>query len=373
MRFPPSILVLFAAILPCPALACSICGTMSKRVSLAQEFLQADAVAYGHLANPKLDGKAGTGTTEFHVDRVIKDHPAYHREKMVLLSRYLPVLDPKSPPRYVMFFHAPAKTKEPYNGRQISNPAVLDFVAALAKERDDPLAMLRFAGKHLDHPDPQIAEEAFLAFARADDKSVDRVAKNLSAPMLRKLVKTPDLEPERLGMYAYLLGACGDGSDVELLRSLLKNNAPRYFRAYEGILAGYISLRPGDGWSFVQETLQSEKNDFVLRYAVLRTMRFFYNASPDQYGKQVLAGEALAVSHPDIADVAIQDLIQWKRWDHTRAILANFDRPTHKSPLLRNGIVRYALACPLPEAKTFVDRVRRQDPKLVQQIEEELK
>ena len=48
MRFSPSILVLFAAILPCPALACSICGTMSKRVSLAQEFLQADAVAYGH-------------------------------------------------------------------------------------------------------------------------------------------------------------------------------------------------------------------------------------------------------------------------------------------------------------------------------------
>ena len=371
MRF--NFIAALLLLLPCPALACSLCGSMSKRVSLAQEFELASVVVYGHLANPKLDVKTGGGTTEFHFDKVIKDDPGFPREKMVLLSRYLPILDPKNKEQYVMFFRIPAKTTQPYTGRQLSSPAVLEFVGQLSKFRDDQAGALRFAAKHLDDADPQIAEEAFLVFAKADDKIIGQIAKGLPAPMLRKLVKTPDLEPERLSMYAYLLGACGNADDLELLRSLLKNPAPRYFRAYEGILAGYITMRPKEGWAFAHETLKSDKNDFVLRYAVLRTMRFFYNANADDCTAQVMLGESLALGHPDIADVAIQDLLRWKRWEHTKAIVACYDKASHKSPILKTGIVRYALACPQPEAKALVERVQKQDPELIKYLREELK
>lgn len=367
------VLLLLLALLPCPTLACSLCGTTSRRISLVQEFEQAQVVVYGHLANPKLDFKTGSGTTEFHCDTIIKDDSAFPRQKMIVLSRYLPVLDPKDSPRYLMFFRVPAKNLEPYNGRQISAPAILDFVAGLSRYRDNPSEMLRFAAKHLDSADPQIAEEAFLMFAKADDKVIGQVAKQLPASMLRKLVKTPDLEPERLSMFAYLLGACGNADDVELLRSLLKNPAPRYFRAYEGILAGYITMRPQEGWAFAHDALKNDKNKFVLRYAVLRTMRFFYNAHPDETAAQVLHGEGLAIAHTDISDVAIQDLIRWKRWEHTKLIVSCYDKSSHKSPIVKNSIVRYALACPQPEARALVERVRRQDPELVRYLEEELK
>jgi hypothetical protein len=292
---------------------------------------------------------------------------------MILLSRYLPTLDPKDAPRYVMFFRVPAKTIEPYNGRQISTPGVLNFVARLQTYRDNPKEMLRFAAKHLDDADPQIAEEAFLLFAKADDKLIGQVSRSLSAQMLRKLVKTPDLEPERLSMYAYLLGACGDKSDVELLRSLLNNPAPRFFRAYEGILAGYIMLQPKEGWAFAHETMKDAKSSFVLRYAIQRTMRFFFNASPEENAANVMLGEGLALAHPDVADVAIQDLTRWKRWDHTKLIVSCYDKASHKSPLLKNSLVRYALACPQPEAKALVERVRRENPDLIKYLQEELK
>lgn len=361
-----------------PTPACSLCGNMSRNNSLAYEFEQAQVIVYGHLANPKLTTKSGGGTTEFFVDHIIKDDPAFPRQKMLLLSRYLPILDAKSPPKYVMFFRMSARSAgegppQPYWGKEIANPAVLEFVADLQRQRSDPAKMLVHAAKNFDHADPIIADEAFMVFAKADDKLIAQSAKKLDPKKLRKLVKDPDLEPERLSMFAYLLGACGNDDDAELLRSLLKNPQPRHYKSFEGILAGYITMRPKEGWAFVQETLKNTKQSFMLRYAALRTMRFFYNAKPQDTGPQVLQGLGLAITQFDLADIAIQDLCKWKRWEHTKLIVSCWDKSSHQSAIVKQSIVRYALACPLPEARALLERARRQDPELVRHLEAELK
>ena len=356
-----------------PTPACSLCGKMSRNFSLAYEFEQAQVIVYGHLANPKLTTKSGGGTTEFFVEQIIKDDPAFPRQKMLLLSRYLPILDAKSPPKYVMFFRSPKQSLEPYWGKEIANPAVLEFVAELQRQRSDPEKMLLHAAKHFDHADPIIADEAFMVFAKADDKLIAQSAKKLDPKKLRKLVKDPDLEPERLSMFAYLLGACGNDDDVELLRSLLKNPMARHCKSFEGILAGYITMRPRDGWAFVQDTLKNDKQSFLLRYAALRTMRFFYNAKPQETGPQVLQGLGVAITHYDLADIAIQDLRKWKRWEHTKLIVSCWDKSSHQSAIVKQSIVHYALACPQPEARALLERVRRQDPELVRHLEAELK
>src|ERR1035438_8538836 len=96
------ILILIVMALPSPALACDLCIGASRRISLAQEYEQAQVVVYGHIANPQLNFKTGGGTTEFHFDKIIKDDAAFPRQKMVMLSRYLPILDTKQTPQYVM-------------------------------------------------------------------------------------------------------------------------------------------------------------------------------------------------------------------------------------------------------------------------------
>ena len=82
---------------------------------------------------------------------------------------------------------------------------------------------------------------------------------------------------------------------------------------------------------------------------------------------------SLAISHADIADVAIEDLRKWKRWDHAKLIVSCWDKASHQSDITRQSIVRYALACPSPDARAFLDRACRQDPQLVKDIEAELK
>jgi hypothetical protein len=74
----------------------------------------------------------------------------------------------------------------------------------------------------------------------------------------------------------------------------------------------------------------------------------------------------------ELADVAVGDLTRWKLWDHTKLILAQYGKPSHSAPIVRNALLRYALLCPQPEAKAFVDRLRQQEPKLVRELEEDL-
>lgn len=369
MRKPFVAIALAWMLAAASAPACSLCGNVSRNSSLAFEFDQARVIVYGHLANSKQTDQLGNGTTEFHFDKIVKPDAAFEFKKMVTIARYLPIVDPKTPPKYVMFFRAGKQGHEIYYGKEVANPAVIEFVAELQRLRTDPAQRLIRAAKHLDHADPLIADEAFMIFAKADDKLIAQHAGKLDPAPLRRLVKNADLEPERLSMFAYLLGACGNGDDAELLRSLLKNPGSREFRSYEGILAGYMTIRPKEGWALAQETLKTEKQSFLARFAAMRTMRFFYNANPKEHGPKVLDALVLAIGQAEIADIAIEDLRKWQRWEHTKLVLSCWDKKSHRSAITQQSLVRYAIACPLPEARTFLDRVRRQDPELVREME----
>ena len=80
---------------------------------------------------------------------------------------------------------------------------------------------------------------------------------------------------DRLGLYAFLLGACGGADDAALLRSLLQNPSERVLPAFDGLLGGYIHLRPQEGWDLALETLRDEKQPFPVRFAALRMLRFY--------------------------------------------------------------------------------------------------
>jgi hypothetical protein len=102
-------------------------------------------------------------------------------------------------------------------------------------------------------------------------------------------------------------------------------------------------------------------------------MRFYYNAKPEEMGPRVLNAMSLAIGQADMADLAIEDLRKWKRWEHTKQIVACWELKNYQTPLIRQSIVRYSLACPQPAARELVERARRQDPELVRDLEQELK
>ena len=61
----------------------------------------------------------------------------------------------------------------------------------------------------------------------------------------------------------------------------------------------------------------------------------------------------------DIADLAIEDLRKWSRWEVAERILALSGKKSHDIPIVRRSILRYALSCPNQKAMAFVEEQRK--------------
>ena len=68
---------------------------------------------------------------------------------------------------------------------------------------------LLFFFKYLEHADKEVANDAFMEFVKATDLEIGAVAKKLPPDKLRRLAQGPETPPERIGLYSFLLGACG--------------------------------------------------------------------------------------------------------------------------------------------------------------------
>ncbi len=351
-----------------PARACSLCGPAADQTTLREDAQSAKLVLYGTLHDPRLDGPA----TDLHIEQVIKSHAVLAGRTVVTLPRYVPV-DPQNPPQFLVFCDITRGQPDPFRGSSVRSPAVGDYLkGALAIDPSDRAKLLAYYVRFLDHADPDIASDAYREFAKTGDADLTRAARSLDPARLRALLTDPRTPPERLSLFAYLLGACGTAADADLLARLLRQPEERWQRALGGLLAGYTQLRPDDGWRLMLTILGDAQRPFPQRYAALGAVRFFYRSQPTALRGHVLRALAVLLPQGDIVDAVTEDLRHWQEWGLTEQVLAQYGRPGHDAPLVRRAIVRYALCCPRPEARRFVDRLRQQDAALVRDVEESL-
>src|SRR5262245_5151331 len=100
---------------PTAATACPFCGAQGQ--TLTMDVNQASMVLYGTLANAKLDpnNDFGQGTTELHIEAVIKKHEILGDKKMVLLPRYVPT-DKNGKAPFLIFCDVFKGKIDPYRG-----------------------------------------------------------------------------------------------------------------------------------------------------------------------------------------------------------------------------------------------------------------
>jgi hypothetical protein len=370
----PILALAVAVHLATPAPACTFCGPSARtQPTLRVRYAEAKLVAFGRLANPRFDPRTEAGTTEFHVGTVLKDDPARGGRTVLVVPRYLPVIG-DTPTDYLLVCGVAGGQLDPSYGLP-STPAVAAYLKAVAAlDASDPAGLLGFSFGHLDSPDPAVAEDAFREFARAADGDILKAGRQYDPARLRRLIADPNTPADRLGVFAFLLGACGTAADADFLAAMLKPNPPgeRASAAFGGLLAGYVLLAPKAGWAFAAEVLADPDRGYADRLSALGTVRYFQAARAADCKAEVLRCCAALLPHGDLADQAVEDLRRWGYWDLTAEVLAQFGKPTHSAPIVRRAIVRYALTCPADEAKAFAARLRQTDPKLVKDVEEML-
>src|SRR5439155_10461005 len=133
----------------------------------------------------------------------------------------------------------------------------------------------------------------------------------------------------------------------KFLRDLLEDSQRQYTSGIDGILAGYVMLQPKEGWTYLTDIIKDSKKDFLLRYAALRAVRFFHDFRSDVIAaNDVVAAITMLLKQKDIADLAIEDLRKWERWDIADQVLDLYAQASHDVPIIRRSIIKYALTCP---------------------------
>jgi hypothetical protein len=155
---------------------------------------------------------------------------------------------------------------------------------------------------------------------------------------------------------------------------MLDDPQKRVSTGVDGILAGCTMLQPKMGLDYIQSILKDPAKEFMLRYAALRALRFFWDSRPDLIDKKELVqGVYQLLDQSDIADLAIEDLRKWSRWENCDRVLELQNKKSHDIPIIRRAILRFALCCPDKKAMAFVEQARKRDPEMVKDTEELLK
>jgi hypothetical protein len=367
-------LAAFTIVMSAPSVtACWVCsgGAVQSRQTLRQDAGTAKIVIFGTLTNTRLNAN-GNGETDVAIQTVVKSDPFLGGAKTITIPRYMP-FDAKQPPTYLIFCDVYQNKLDPYRGTPIKGPAVVEYIkGALAIDEKERSKALEYHFRFLDSADPDVSADAFLEFAKASDQEIGKVAPSLDPAKLRKLLTDPQTTADRLGLFAYMLGACGKASDANVLAELIRKTDDRTRSALSGLLGGYVQLQSEAGWAEILGILTDAKRPFNDRLAALNTLRFFHSWKPDEYYKQILNGLEALTNQGDMADMAVEDLRRWKWWELTNTVLAQYDKKSHSAPLVRRAILRYALSCPKHEAKAFVAKCRQVEPKTVQEVEEAL-
>lgn len=352
--------------------ACSYCDpAFKRRLTFREDARLAKFVVLGTATDPKINADM-TSETAITVNAIIKDDPFLKQHQKFSLPIYIPV-DAKNPPSYILFGDVFNEKADLYRGVPIKDRAVVEYLNEVVKLDDKQrLKSLLFFFERLDSPTPEIAADAFLEFAKANDLEVAEVAKSIQPERLRKLLLDPKTPPERLSLYAFLLGSCGVAKDEDFLKRLLTKNDDRTQASLGGLLGGLIELTPKEGWKATTKIVSDPKESFANRLSALNTVRFYQGCKPKEHREAILTALRPVILDGELADMAVEDLRRWGWWELTKLILEQTPKPTHAAPIVQRAIVRYAVCCPDPACVDFVKAYRKAFPTLVQEVEEGL-
>jgi hypothetical protein len=357
-----------------PTLACSLCApgsqaTATFREEAAQPY--AKLILYGQFTESTARAD-GSGTAKYEILNVLRADPILGEAKEITVPRYVPVQDRKNPPHFLLFCDVFQKKVDPYRGIPFKTPEIVDYVKkGAALDPKDRVSILRFYFDYLEHHEPEIAADAYLEFAKAGDRDIGEAAKTFSPDKVRGWLRTAP--PERLGVYAFVLGICGTEEDASHLQTLLTNPDERIRNAYDGILAGVLSKKPREGWTTVLNGLSDGKTPLALRLAMVRSVRLLHGWQPEANKANTLKAAQAVLTQGELADMAIEDLRRWKLWDLTPDVLGLYGKKGYMAPIMERAIVRYALCNKTDlQAKQFVEARRKDKPDLVKEVEEGL-
>ena len=359
--------------------ACPFCSAVS--LTFAQEIAQSQAAVIARLLEPpppgslapRADGPLPKGT--FEVVEVLKGADlvaeagfsgtdAKPIETIMLEEKpigTLFLLMGVEPPQLV--WSSPVRTSD----RAV---AYIRRLAALPEKGPERLA---FFQDYLEDEDETLARDAYDEFAVAPYADVRGLRERMKPAKLLEWIENPKVQANRRRLYATMLGVCGSKTDAERIRKILSGDdlTPEQTEARSGLdalIACYVALQGPEALDLVDRLFldrQGRSVPFTETYAAVMALRFLGEESDLVSRDRVLQSLRLLLQEPKLADLVIADLARWEDWSAVDRLVTLFKEAQDDNIFVREPIVNYLRACPLPEAAAAITELEAIDPQAV--------
>jgi hypothetical protein len=371
--------VVCLAVVPTVARACPFCSAVS--LTFAQEIAQSEAAVIARLVEPPpasallptAEGPLPKG--KFAVVEVLKggelvDASGHMGADATLIETILleekPVgslylLMAVEPPKLVWSSPVP-----------VSERAVV-YIRKLADLPEKGPDRLAFFQQYLEDQDEPLARDAYDEFAVAPYEDLKGLEDRMDPTQLLAWITDPKVQTNRRRLYATMLGVCGTKADAKEIERILvgkdlDESEAEVRSGLDALIACHVTLTGAEGLDLVDELfLKRGDRDvpFTETYAAVMALRFLGEESETVPRERVLASLRLLLAEPKLADLVVADLARWQDWSVVGRLTELFETATADNIFVREPIVNYMRACPLPEAAEALVKLEKIDPDAV--------
>ena len=360
------------------AAACPFCAAVS--LTFAQEIAQSEAAVIARLVEPPPASALGPGAEgplpqgKFAVVDVLKGEELLQAAGLLAGEQLIETILLEQKPVGSVFL---IMGVEPPKLLWSSPIAVSDRAVAYLKKLENlpesGADRLAFFQQYLEDEDDTLARDAYDEFAIAPYKDVQALETRMDPTKLMQWIETPGVPSNRRRLYATMLGVCGTPADATrieriLLGEDLGDDAADLRSGLDALIACYVVLRGPAGLDLIDKLFLDRKGrdvPFTETYAAVMALRFLGEESDVVPRERVLESLRLLLNEPKLADLVIADLARWGDWSVIDKLTGIYAEATPENLFVREPIVNYMKACPLPEAKTALQKLEKIDPEAV--------
>lgn len=249
------------------------------------------------------------------------------------------------------------------------------YVKALGSLPEKGPDRLAFFMKHLEDEDEALARDSYDEFAVAPYEDLKGLADRMDSAQLLAWIEDPKVPANHRRLYATMLGVCGTTDDAKRIADIIAGKGPAAEHAevrggLDAMIACYVALEGDKALDLVDELfLKRQGSDkeipFTETYAAVMALRFLGEESDLVPRERVLQSLRHLLDEPKLADLVIADLARWEDWSVVDRLVTIFKEAKQDNIFVREPIVNYLRACPLPAAAAAVDELAKIDPEAV--------
>ena len=360
------------------SLACPFCAAVS--LTFAQEINQSEVTVIARLVEPPPPSSLGPNAdgplpqAKFEVLDVLKG------EDLLLSSGFLDreklidaiMLEATTPGGLYLVMGIESPDFIWSNPIAINERAV-EYLKKLDKLPESGPDRLAFFQQYLEDKDDVLARDAYDEFAIAPYDDVRGLETRMDPTALLDWIEAPEIPSNRRRLYATMLGICGTPTDAIKIEKILLGedlgeNSSDLRSGLDALIACYVVLVGPTGLDLIDTLFlnrSAREIPFTETYAAVMALRFLGEESETIPRERVLESLRLLLNEPKLADLVIADLARWQDWSVIKKLTTIYIDATPENIFVREPIVNYMKACPLPEAANALVKLREIDPEAV--------